>query len=175
MKVKLTWTLATIFCIFVGLTLAMGCSTYEFGTNGPLQEANPQHRDELSLNPLTGAVKVTHQSNDERNIEIEEAQFTRDEQGIRTVMLKNLRTSTNAVANRLANVEQKFATYKGLTMLSDSFWNGLDKTLTNAINAAMPGITKWIDKNPKADQATIDAMVMQLFQKALADQLIAGG
>lgn len=175
MRIKATWTLAIFAALFIGLSLAAGCSSYEFGTNGPLQEANPQHRDELSLNPLTGAVKVVHQSNDERNIEIEEAQFTRDEQGIKTVILKNLRTSTNAVANRLANVEQKFATYKGLTMLSDSFWTGLDKTLTNAINAAMPGITKWIDANPKADQSTIDAMVMQMFQKALADQLIAGG
>lgn len=69
-------------------------------------------------------------------------------------------------------MQQKEATYKGLTMLSDSFWKGLDQTLTNAINAAMPGIQSYIDANPQADKATIDSVFWGMFQKALSDQLI---
>lgn len=167
--------MTALFGLCLSLAPTIGCSSYEFGTNGPLQEANPQHEEELVVNPLTGETRVRHRSNDNHRVEIEEAKFTRDDKGLKTVTLKGLKTTADSESIRLANVKQKEATYKGITMWSDSFWNGLDKTISNAITAATPLATKWIDANPKADKATIETMMMKFFQQSLADQLINAG
>lgn len=161
------------FLVPAMLIFICGCSSYEQGTNGPFQQANAQHSAEVEPNFITGSVRVKYFSNDDHRIVLRGVSYAKAPDGTLTMNLESLETTSDPIGVRGANVPQINATYNGITMWSDSFWTGFDKTLSNAINAATPSIQKWIDTNPKLakNPNELDVAVGEIFKGALLSEI----